>query len=128
MAGTSGYACDKCDVIVAENRDLKKHMKECHPRTVAICRKFVEGKCNLPDKSCWFLHVEQDFENKIAEDKATLDEASDVIGKNDNASEMNVKKSNLKCFRTMPRMNKTLSRKPMKRLQAGLSYSKRIRV
>ena len=83
VAGSSGYACNKCGVIVAENGDLKKHMKECHPRTVAICRKFIEGNCNLSDKSCWFLHVEQDFKNEMSEDQATLDEASDVDGKND---------------------------------------------
>ena len=77
----STHDCKICDFKGAQKSDLMKHMKEHHPKSVAICRNYLQKNCDLPGSVCWFMHQERNDEvNKSHEKHATSDEGSDLPG------------------------------------------------
>ena len=48
--------CKECDYESALKPDLMKHIKSEHPKSTPRCRNYVQGKCELNDASCWFIH------------------------------------------------------------------------
>ena len=62
--------CVHCKMTFETRRHLMSHMKENHPSSVPICKKFENKDCRFNDKFCWFRHTtlsqKQDF-HKAAE-------------------------------------------------------------
>ena len=55
-----------------------KHTKRFHPLTVAKCRNYKTGNCNLADNDCWFMHEAKQNKDKESpdEEEINLEEAN----------------------------------------------------
>ena len=40
--------------------NLLSHRKSKHAETVAVCRKYLEGKCHFSSEKCWWNHKQLD--------------------------------------------------------------------
>ena len=46
----SKISCNGCEKEFVQKQELMKHTKKFHPSTVAKCRNYKTGKCNLTDE------------------------------------------------------------------------------
>ena len=59
--------CKDCEQKFQSKSDLMKHRKMEHQNRVSRCRDYLQGKCDLNDSLCWFIHEQQ--ENKEAHEQ-----------------------------------------------------------
>ena len=50
------HECRVCDEHFLSMSELMKHKKTKHRSNVLRCRDFLQGKCSVPESSCWYLH------------------------------------------------------------------------
>ena len=55
--------CNNCGESFPSKTILLSHRKSKHGETVAICRKYLEGRCPFSMEKCWWNHKQND-ENK----------------------------------------------------------------
>ena len=55
----SKLTCQYCSETFEGKKDLKMHMKRKHRELVAKCTDFENGKCQLKEYWCWFIHEDQ---------------------------------------------------------------------
>ena len=56
------HTCQECEMSFKTQSEIVKHMKAHHRNSVPKCRDFTQGNCDLEEKSCSFLHEEQNME------------------------------------------------------------------
>ena len=61
--------CQYCSETFEKRKDLKMHMKRKHRELVSKCTDFENGKCQLKDYWCWFVHEDQAEECKTNKEK-----------------------------------------------------------
>ena len=54
-------ACNFCENMFENKRDLMKHKKEEHTEKVDICWQYLGGKCEFEEEKCWFLHKDKNI-------------------------------------------------------------------
>ena len=52
------FPCKECEQIFNEKKELNKHMKVKHARSVQKCRDYEIGSCKRSNENCWFIHEE----------------------------------------------------------------------
>ena len=69
-------SCNECEKEFVQKPDLMKHIKKYHSKTVAKCRDYRTGNCNLADDTCWFMHEEKPNKGNEStdEEEITLEE------------------------------------------------------
>ena len=68
------YPCKHCDKMFGLRSDLMKHKKTDHLDTVPRCRDFLQGNCNSPANSCWYIHTTEQKEVIEMDIDVTLNE------------------------------------------------------
>ena len=53
------FPCKECEQIFNEKKELNKHMKVKHARSVQKCRDYEIGSCKRSNENCWFIHEAQ---------------------------------------------------------------------
>ena len=55
--------CNNCGEKFPAKMNLLSHRKSKHSETVAVCRKYLEGKCHFSPEKCWWNHKQMDEKN-----------------------------------------------------------------
>ena len=63
------YPCKECDKKFEKQMDLMKHKKMEHKKLISKCRNFAQGRCELKDNACWFLHDEEEMEVDVEDEQ-----------------------------------------------------------
>ena len=83
--GSKSISCFICNKSFESKIDMMKHRKRNHKNIVKQCEKFEQKCCSFTNKSCWYLHDqenENDLETKSVfsegdrKSKTTISEAS----------------------------------------------------
>ena len=54
------FVCNNCGDKFPGKMNLLSHRKSRHGETVAVCRKYLEGRCHFSSEKCWWNHKDKD--------------------------------------------------------------------